>query len=52
MAKRKNTLLGIAEIAVGIILVLPFDDVPTAGTTIPLTAAIGAGLAADGITRL
>lgn len=53
MAKgKKNTWLGVAEIIAGIVLVLPFEDIPAGGATIPLTAVIGAGLAADGMTRL
>ena len=52
MSNKKNTWLGIAEIIGGVILVLPFEDIPAGMVTAPFTAVIGAALAADGISRL
>lgn len=49
---KKNFLLGIAEIGAGILIALPFEDVATAGTTIPITAVAGVALVYDGIKRL
>jgi len=50
--KKKNLLLGFAEIAAGILIALPFEDVVTGGSTIPITGIAGAALVYDGIKRL
>lgn len=49
---KKNFLLGLAEIGAGIFLAAPFEDVVTAGASIPITAVAGVALVYDGIKRL
>jgi len=50
---KKNLLLGVAEMGIGILLALPGpEDVATAGVSLPFTAIAGAALFYDGMKRI
>jgi len=49
---KKNLLLGVAEMGAGILLALPFEDIPAAGATAPFTFIAGAALFYDGLKRI
>lgn len=49
---KKNFLLGLAEMGTGIVLALPFEDIPAGGTTAPFTLLAGMALFYDGLRRI